>query len=54
MFACISEFLTENLTFSIATREGPFEIDRHLILALTDIPVNDEGIPIYTLVEKPL
>lgn len=53
MFACISELSFENLTFKIDTRKGPFEVDRHLIARLMDIPVNEEGIPIHTLAENP-
>ncbi|MGV8048583.1 hypothetical protein PJP07_30745, partial [Mycobacterium kansasii] len=41
------------LTFKISTREGPFDIDRHLIAALMDVPINDEGIPIDNLLDKP-
>ncbi|MGV8000495.1 hypothetical protein PJP08_29255, partial [Mycobacterium kansasii] len=53
MFACINEFSKDNLTFKISTGEGPFYVDRHLISALMDIPVNDEGIPSHHLTDKP-
>ncbi|MGV7927189.1 hypothetical protein PJO48_29485, partial [Mycobacterium kansasii] len=43
MFLCINEFSQDNLTFKITTREGPFDVDRHLISGLMDIPVNEEG-----------
>ncbi|MGV7989016.1 hypothetical protein PJP10_32105, partial [Mycobacterium kansasii] len=50
---CISDFSTENLTFVIITRKGPFEVDQHLISSLMDILIIDESIPIHTLVDKP-
>ncbi|MGV7343192.1 hypothetical protein PJI17_31325, partial [Mycobacterium kansasii] len=53
MFACISDFSTENLTFTITTREGPIDVDRHLLFGLMDLPVNDDGISISTLVARP-
>ncbi|MGV7988825.1 hypothetical protein PJP10_31115, partial [Mycobacterium kansasii] len=53
MFLCINEFSQDNLTFKITTREGPFDVDRHLISGLMDIPINEEGIPIHVLLNKP-
>ncbi|MGV7959488.1 hypothetical protein PJP14_29750, partial [Mycobacterium kansasii] len=50
--ACICNQSLDNLTFSIATREDKFFVDRHLIAGIMDIPVNDEGIPIHTLYAK--
>ena len=52
MMACICDQSLDNLTFSIATREDKFFVDRHLIAGIMDIPVNDEGIPIHTLYAK--
>ncbi|MGV7959416.1 hypothetical protein PJP14_29370, partial [Mycobacterium kansasii] len=43
----------DDLTFSIASREDKFVVDRHLISGIMEIPVNDEGIPIHTLYDKP-
>jgi hypothetical protein len=52
MVACITYFSVEQLTFTIATREGPFTIDRYLVSGLIDILVNDDGIHPSALAEK--